>query len=50
MSYGNYFLEPREWEQQGNGEKDGHSPYTLWFYVKGIDADEIIYGLESNIK
>ena len=46
MSYGNYFLEPRSWNNTGHGEKDGHSPVTDWFYLK--DAKKRIYGLESN--
>ena len=27
MSYGQYFLEPKEWN---GGEKDGFSPKTIW--------------------
>lgn len=43
MSYGDYFLEPRDWK---GGEKDGFSPDTDWFYL--VDAQKGIYGLESN--
>ena len=35
MSYGDYFLEPISWK---GGERDGHSPNTLW--LKRIDKTD----------
>lgn len=43
MSYGDYFLEPKDWK---GGERDGFSPKVQWFYLK--DPQKQIYGLEAN--
>ena len=42
MSYGDYFLEPRDYK---GGERDPHSPHTRFFYLK----EPKVYGIGDEI-